>query len=337
MKRFFLIMISLVMFFSLVAFSAYSSSGEKIIFTITTGVTSTSESPYNRALEFLTNYLTENSNGRIQVEAIPGGVLGAERELTESIQLGTLDMAFISDMGMNIVVGNLGWAWLPYLITSYDEADEFYINGWMGEKITEMLAEKGIVRLAATENDFRQCGNTVRPIKSMSDFKGLKIRVPEISELVRFYELCGALPVAMSGAEVFTALQQGTIDGVDNSYLNLQTMQVLDRLPYISEINLMYACGSIVASESFWNSLSTDDQELFKKAATLAGSTYREFQRSHTSNLVNGLVQAGKISIQIIDEEMKDALKVIGFQIWDEFAGKYDSEVMKRIFDEMAP
>lgn len=288
----------------------------------------------DQAIDEIIQKLSERSGGRIQGTKVAGGVLGGEREVTEAIQLNTLEMALISDMGIDSAVGGLSWAWMPFMITNYEDADQYYNNGWIGEELGKQMEAAGVIRLAATENDFRLVGNTKHPITSMDDFKGLKVRTPEIKEVLRFYELCGALPVGIATSEVLTALEQGTIDGVDNTVYNHSVLGVLDSLPYITKTNYMYNSGSIVCSKPFWDSLSAEDQALFREVSQEAGENFRTNWRAESQKLLDDGVANGTLEVTELTDEMYEAMKEIASQLWDEFGEKYDPELVTRVREQ---
>ncbi|MEG1875722.1 MAG: TRAP transporter substrate-binding protein [Angelakisella sp.] len=277
----------------------------------------------------LVKLANEYSGGSIQGTKISGGSLGGERELTEMIQLGTLEVGLISDMGVDSTIGGLGWAWLPFMITNYDQVDEFYINGWIGEELTKEMASAGIVRIAATENEFRQCGNVEHAIASLADFKGMKIRVPETVACQDFYTACGAIPASISTSETLAALEQGTVDGVDNSIYNMKSMGVLERIKYISLLNYMYSGASIVCSEDFWSSMTPAQQAAFQKAADEAGAYFRKTMRADTQ----GILDAGNFEVTEVpvDSDFYKELKGVAVNLWSTYASEYDPAIMEKI------
>ena len=233
----------------------------------------------DETMDMLIAKAAEYSGGSIKGTKVAAGSLGGEREETEMIQLGTLECGLISDMGIDSAIGGLGWAWLPFMLPSYDMVDEYYINGWIGEELTKQMAAQGIVRVAATENAYRECGNVKKAIKSIDDFNGLKIRVPETKACQDFYTAIGAIPAAIATSETLAALEQGTVDGVDNSISNMESMGVMEDLKYITMMNYMYSGASIVCSEDFWNGMTEAQQAAFKKAADEAGAYMRSEMR----------------------------------------------------------
>ena len=213
--------------------------------------------------ELFVKNLEEASNGRIKGEVLAANSLGSCNDMCQMLQLGTLDIMLSDDMSVDSNLnGALGFAWLPGLVADYDEADQYYNFGWIAEKVGEIMLENNLVRMSSFCNGFRQVGNVVRPITEMSDLAGLKIRTPSVSSIVDFYEMCGALPVMIAGSEVLSALQTGTVDGLDNSVYNYINQGVTDVVKYICELNYCYAGGCFIAGTPFWSTLSAEDQEL---------------------------------------------------------------------------
>ncbi|MVB10091.1 Bacterial extracellular solute-binding protein, family 7 [Caprobacter fermentans] len=291
--------------------------------------THSGEGVQDTTMDLLIKLCDQYSGGTIKGTKIAGGSLGGEREMTEMVQLGTLDVGLIADMGIDSSIGGLGWAWLPFMITSYDQVDKYYINGWIGQELTKEMAAKGIVRVAATENEFRECGTVSRPIQSMDDFKGLKIRVPEVDACQDFYKACGAIPAAISTSETLAALEQKTVDGVDNSVYNLKSMGVLDDIKYVTMLNYMYSGASIVCSQSFWDKMTPAQQAAFTKAATEAGASFRKSMRADTQTIIkNGKFKTYEVKE---DSQFYKDLKKVAVNLWSTYNNKFDSSIMEKI------
>lgn len=304
-----------------------ASGDPQVKFSVTN--THSGEGVQNDTMDMLIELCDKYSGGSIKGTKIAGGSLGGEREETEMIQLGTLECALIADMGIDSAIGGLGWAWLPFMLTDYDMVDEYYINGWIGEELTKQMAENGIVRVAATENEFRQCGNTKRPITCMDDFKGLKIRVPETEACQDFYEACGAIPAAIATSETLAALEQGTVDGVDNSIYNMKSMGILERIKYMTLLNYMYSGASIVCSEEFWDSMTDAQQAAFTQAATEAGAYFRETMRAETTNIIaEGDFETNEVET---GSDFYNELKAVAVSLWAGYADKYPADIMEKI------
>ena len=331
------LVLSLAMLFSVPI--AADAADEPLEFTFTCAQAAAAGTPGANLFDNFVRLVDEKSNGTIKCNFLAAGsVVSTEREATEAIQVGTVDVVQVSDMGIDSVIGGcLGWAWLPYTVTSYEQVDELYNGGWMHDEIVRMMEENGIIKIANTENGFRQVGNVKHEILDPDDFSGLKIRTPEIKELLRFYELNGALSVAIAASETLTAISQGTIDGVDNTLLNLQAQGLLDALPYITITNHIYSGGSIIANPDFWNGLTDEQRTIIEEAAVEAGNIHIQESRELEAALMTpeGIEEAGySYQIAQVTPELDAALREYAMQVWEEFGDQYDPDCMQKIMDE---
>lgn len=275
------------------------------------------------------------SGGTIKVDFLPGGsVVSTEREFVEAMQLGTIDIGTCSDMGIDSVIGGLGWAWLPYMITTYEDADKYYFNGWMNKEIERIMGEKGLVKIANIENDFRIVGNSKHPILTLEDLKGMKIRVPEIPELLRFYELSGALSVAIAASETLTALKQKTIDGIDNSVINLEALGTLSSIKYLTSLNHMYSAGSWIVNPNFWNNLTDEQRAILTECCKEAGDLHIKLAREASAKLLGSEGEAKYgYEVSSVPDELDAELKKVARQVWEEYSPNYDPAMMKKVME----
>ena len=236
------------------------------------------------------------------------------------------------DMTMDGVLdGALGFAWLPGLVADYDEADKYYLKGWIADEVAKIMEQNSLIRISSYCNGFRQVGNIIRPVTEMSDLAGLKIRTPSVASVVSFYEKCGALPVMIAGSEVLNALQTGTVDGLDNAVFNYTNQGVLDVITHITELNYCYSGGCFIAGSPFWEKLSDEDKTAFKEAAQEASDEFTEFFREKTEKITNDGVASGQWTVDQPSDGMKAKLQEIYRQIWEESRGTYSDEIMDAI------
>ena len=303
-------------------------SAESAAFSVTADVTG-DRAPY---VERFAELISDKTGGRYQANVIAAGSLGNGSDMAQMLQMGTLDVLMSDDMTMDGVLdGALGFAWLPGLVADYDEADKYYLQGWIADEVAKIMEQNSLIRISSYCNGFRQVGNIVRPVTEMSDLAGLKIRTPSVASVVSFYEKCGALPVMIAGSEVLNALQTGTVDGLDNAVFNYTNQGVLDVITHITELNYCYSGGCFIAGSPFWEKLSDEDKTAFKEAAQEASDEFTEFFREKTEKITNDGVASGQWTVDQPSDDMKAKLQEIYQQIWEESRGTYSDEIMDAI------
>jgi TRAP-type C4-dicarboxylate transport system substrate-binding protein len=310
--------------------TATETSEKPVTFTISTDAAGIR----TEAIANFIKLLSDRSNGRIKGTELAQSSVGTGSEMAQSIQLGTLDICVNDDMTIDAIMGGqLGFAWLPGLVANYEEADKYYLNGWINDRLTEIMSINNIVRLATYCNGFRQVGNVKREVTEMSHLSGLKIRTPQVQSVVSFYEKCGALPVMIAGPEVLSALQTGTVDGLDNAVWNYVNQGITDVIKYITEINYCYTGAVIIASPAFYNKLSNSDKALFRECAKIVGDELTRKFRDGTTALQQQGIDSGQWKVSQPSSAMRASLSAIYQQIWKEAETKYDSKIMAAIID----
>jgi tripartite ATP-independent transporter DctP family solute receptor len=231
----------------------------------------------------------EKSKGTIKVEVFDNGQLGGERDVIEHLQLGTVQMAYVSPVLGN-VEPKINILDLPYLFKDYAHLDKV-LDGPLGQEILKDLPGKKLRGFAFMENGFRQITNGKKEINSPEDLKGLKIRVPEAPISIANLEALGANVVTMSFNELYSALQQQVVDGQENAYPTISSSKLYEVQKYVAETNHMWGAYIIVGSEKWFSSLSDDQKKIVQEAAIEASKyqrqLFREEQEKNKQNLID--------------------------------------------------
>lgn len=309
--------------------SAQSSAGKLVL---NMGSTASPVHSYSQAADLFEDMVRKNSGGAIETKRMFGGVLGSETKMTTSVQDGTLEVGWLSDVGMSSVMPEIGFVNLPYLFPTYEDVDANYFNGWMGEVVKRRLAAKGVQVLAWLENDYRGFTNSRRRIVKGEDLKALKVRVPEIPMYVNFFKELGVLPTPMSITEVATALQQGTVDGQDNGAILTHDFGFSKFQKYATKTKHSYSGAAIVINKQLWDSLAPERKKILQDAATAAGNQQIKANRAR----VDGNYQKMKAEGVLIDEvtpELHSRFKAAAAKIWRDksITQKYGDDVMTRV------
>lgn len=310
---------------------------DSTVIVLNMGASSTPEHSRYKAAEMFVKEVKEASNGTLEPRMHFGGVLGSETQMAQSVQAGTLEMGWISDIGLSTVVPEIGFVNLPYLFPSYEDVDKHYFNGWMGEIVEQRLEEKGFKFLAFLENDYRWLSNSKRPILKPEDIKGLKIRTVEKPMFINFFKALGALPTPMGINEVSTALQQGTIDGQDNGAILTYAYGFAQFQKYLTKTNHSYSGGAIVINKALWESLSPEQQKIIQDAATKAADWQIEKNRQDVSEYIEKMKELG-MEISDITPELDTKFREIASQLWNDPENKklYGEDVINRIKSEFS-
>lgn len=216
-----------------------------------------------RTAKLFADKIQEKSGGLVTVQVFTNDQL-ASGNMSKGLELlydGTVDLdvhstSILSNLDNRIMVSTL-----PWIFSDYQEAeDAFFGSG--GEFLNSILNEKGLTYLGAVHNGFKAMTTSKHPIEDPEDLKGLKIRIPGGDFFSAFYSAFGASPQAMSWSEVFTALQQGTIDGHDNSLGTINSGNIQEVQKYISISNHVYEAFTFTANTKRLESLSPATQDL---------------------------------------------------------------------------
>ena len=225
------------------------------------------QSPYQTGAEKFKELVEEKTGGKVVIKIYPNGQLGAERDLFEGLKLGTVEFA-VGGMGVlsQAYEPKLEVFGLPFMFESREEVYEV-LDGPVGQELYKPLLENQIEIVGNFEAGFRQLSNSKRPVNSINDVKGLKIRTPEGSVYINTWNALGASPTPIAWNELYSALQTGVVDGAEVPISNFATSGFGEVQKYYGWINYMYDSIPFGASKSFMDSLSPELQEAVREAA----------------------------------------------------------------------
>ncbi len=272
--------------------------------------------PITQGLYKLEELLEEYSGGRIQVDVYPNGQLGSNREYYEQCQQGNIQMAEGGAVVLANFTDKFKFMQLPYLFNSR-EAIQNFLNSEDGQALTKSIAEEtGIYPLVFFENGWQALSNSVREVRAPADLKALKIRTQENDILLKIYTDMGANPMPMAFSELFTAMQQKTVDGQVNPSLIASTGNYDEVQKYITDINAVYDATAISINYDFYLSLPADLQAAVDQAAREACQYQLELSANGEEEAFEDLAAGGMTVTRLTDEERA------AFQ--DATAGVYD-------------
>ncbi len=269
------------------------------------------------ANDYFKPYVEENSNGRIKVEVYCNSVLGSDRELIEAMQLNTVQAAIAPvNVIANFNMPKLNAISMPYLF--HDREDAYaQLDGEFGEYMKEDLPEVvGIRALKWSESAIRNLSNSKRTITSPDDCKGLKFRVMEAAIDMAIIESLGGSPTPMAFNELYTGLQQKTVDGQDNGLVMTYQMKFYEVQKYYTVTEQYFLANGLVVSELFWQSLPEDLQQVVADGAEYALTEGRKIVVEQEETCIPVMEQAG-MEITYLSDEQRDAFKDATKPVWD--------------------
>lgn len=266
------------------------------------------------------------SNGNITISVYPNDQLasGNATKGIEMLAVGAVDLAAYATSVMAALDEQIGIATIPYTFNNYEEAKQV-IDTSGGKYYEKLLANKGITYLGSFHNGFRQISNNKHEIRTPEDVQGLKIRVPGGEVYMDFFSKLGADPIAMSWSEVFTAIQQGTIDGQENGVSITKSAKMNEVQKYITIWNYSYENDLFIANSKIWNTLEPKTQELLRQKAKEACN----WGRQQVENEEDGIIaefETDAINVTRLTSEELNAFKTAVQPVREKFINKYGKE-----------
>ncbi|MFC6671615.1 TRAP transporter substrate-binding protein [Marinobacterium aestuariivivens] len=217
------------------------------------------------AMEQFKERLPELSGGELTVDVFPAMQLGGAKENIDQVRSGVLEMTWVGASYLSRIVPELEAVSLPFVYANRDEAFKV-VDGPVGDMLNEKLAEKGFIALGFMELGSRHVTNSQHPIKTLADFDGLKIRLqPNETHLATFRAL-GASPVSMGINEVYSALQQGVIDGQENPYSVIESRKLNEVQTYLTDTSHFFDFIVVVANKRKFEKLEPSEQQAVRDA-----------------------------------------------------------------------
>lgn len=314
---------------ALVAVLAFGTVALAADVTIKLGHIADPKNPYAQGAQRFADLVTEKSGGAIEIQVFPSSQLGNQRDLVEGLTLGTVDMCMTSTAVLGNFLPKIAVFDLPFIFRDRDHT--FKVLDSIGMDIAKGLEPRGIKVLGFFENGVRNMTNNVRPITKPEDVKGLKIRVMEQPVYIEMIKSLGGNPTPMAFGELFTALQQGVVDGQENPAAHIYTKRFFEVQKYISLTEHTYSAEPMLISMITWNKLNADQQKVLQEAASEAKDWQRQLAIDLESGYWEKIRESGKSEI-LVDVD-KEAFKQATKPVWDMFEDKVGADTIKAIVE----
>lgn len=234
--------------------------------------------------------VSEKTNGQITVDVHHSGSLGAQRQILEGMLAGTIDGTVTLEPA-TYWVKDIGLFGIPYLFENQEHLDKF-LAGQYGEELNQKMTDAGFRPITYFKRPPRQITSN-KPINSLADLKGLKIRVPETPTMPPAFKAMGANPVSMNFSELYTALETGVVDGQENPLPTIYANKFHEVQKYVAYTNHQYAIVYLVISDKVFNSLSEDQKKAILEAAQEAQKYESELTENNMKTIEEDMKKAG--------------------------------------------
>lgn len=291
MKKFLVVLLVIVMVFSVTACGGggvENEEGNAETIVIKAAHVLVESGSVNQSLVKFGEYIAAESEGVLVLEIYPNGELGDDSDVVESIALGTVQMTMPASAVFTAYDEKFAVMNLPYLFDSKEKMDAAF-TGEFGEMLSQWLEEYGFVGLGFQYDGARCMSNNVRPINSPVDMSGIKFRVMDSALYIDMFKMMGANPTPMGYGEVYTALQQGVVDGQDNPPALTYESKFNEVLKYFSVTQHVYSNCPIIISADFFYGLDEEYQNIIREGATMY---IQDWQRAEESVAETGFVEA---------------------------------------------
>jgi len=278
---------------SLVALAISASSALAADVTMNLGFGAPEESHYGRFGAIFERLAEEYTGGAVDVKLRCCNQISSEDEAFKAMQLGTVDGFFVTANNVSPHWPLMDVTVLPYIFQNQDHMAKV-LNGDVGQAMKDKLqAETSVHLLAFGPPLFRDFYNSVRPVNTMADMEGLKVRVPKNEVMIATFEAFGANPVPLAWSETPTALQTGTVDGGDNGTSFIRDMKFYEFEPHLVILEHFVSFSPLFASDHFLKKLSDGQREQVQRAAADASAEFTAQVASETEEVRTWLSTEG--------------------------------------------
>lgn len=257
--------------------------------------------------------VAQKSGGKIKVNVFPGGTLGGDAQTVSALQGGTVEITVLNSGILASQVKDFEVFDFPFMFATPKEADAV-VDGPFGQKLHAKLADKGIVGLAYWELGFRNITNGKKPIVTVDDIAGLKLRVIPNNINVDWVKALGANPTPMAFPEVYAGLESRAIDGQENPLSVILANKFYEVQKHLVLSNHQYNPQSLIFSKKVWDGLSADEKKIVQDAATEASRYQRQVNRDAAAGTLDQLKKAGMQVTEFSPAEqakLRDKLKPV--------------------------
>jgi tripartite ATP-independent transporter DctP family solute receptor len=237
--------------------------------------TQSEDYPTVQALRYMGGLVAERTGGRHQIRVFHSRQLGEEKETIEQTRAGAIDLNRINAALIGPFVPAINVLTMPFLFRSIEHLEKV-LDGPIGNEILDSFEPHGFVGLAFYDSGARSIYNSVRPVRSIADISGLRLRVQQSGLMSEMIKALGAEPIELPYGQVLTGLATSLIDGAENNWPSFVTTDHYKYAGYYTLTEHTMSPEVLVMSQKAWESLSVEDRRIFREAAAQSSRFMRE-------------------------------------------------------------
>jgi TRAP-type transport system periplasmic protein len=316
------------------ALSTLPAAGQVQERTIRWGHLNNTDHPVSLGVQKFAEVLAAKSGGKLKIREFAASQLGNEMQQQSAVRGGTQEILSASTTSLAGVVKELGLFDFPFVVSTFEQA-EALANGSFGKEMLDTLPEKDLIGLGYWGLGFRNATNSTRPITKAEDFAGLKLRVIPNPVYLETFKAFKANPVPMAFGELYTALENRTVDGQENPYSVILSNKFYEVQKYVSATNHTFTQNIIIVSKKFWDGLSPEEQKMFRDSY----AETREYQRDQTKLAADKALaelKAKGMQFNEIAPAEYTRMQEVTKPVIEKFSQDYDPAKVKLFNDEIA-
>jgi tripartite ATP-independent transporter DctP family solute receptor len=283
------------------------------------------EYPTVMAVKFMGDQIAAATKGKYNIKVYPNSSLGSGKDSVEQVKIGALDMTRVATADFHQIVPETIIPSLPFL---FRDDDHFLkvMNGPIGEEMLAAFEKYGFIGLCIYESGARSV-YAKKPVRTVADMKGLKIRVQPSDLWVSIVTALGANPTPIPYAEVYTALKTGLVDAAENNYPSYETTKHYEVATVYSDTRHAQAPEVVVFSKKIWDTLSAEEQAIIRKAAKDSVPYYTKMWRAKEETSKKEVIAAGSKIVEPKDIDYKSFIDAVK-PVWDKFASTPEQKAL---------
>lgn len=304
--------------------SSLSVSAQAVELKLTWTSADSKTDPFAVGAHAFADAVKEVSGGKVTVALFPNRQLGEEKEMVEGLRFGTLDMAIVTNAVVANLEPKLQLLDLPFLFKDSAQAHTV-LDGPVGETLKASLKKKGVIAFGFMEAGFRTMINNVKPVNTPEDVVGVKYRTMQNPVFIQMFQALGGSPIPMAWGEVFTALQQGAVDGMEIPVAVVNGNKFFEVTKYLSLTNHTYTAIELLVSKKVYDRFDPETRKFVDEAARISIGNQRKIVAENEKDLLKNLTAEG---MQINEVSNITPFRDAVMPVYDQFRDRIGADLM---------